>query len=305
MWKRIEIKKILLPNNASYKLSRSLSTRRDLIRLLDLYRDEKPALTVSLTALSISTAITMCIPVGMGTVIDMITTPSGLENLTAFTGSLASLFILGAGANVLRVHTANLIGERITMRLRTRTFAKMMDQEMAFFDSSKTGELVHRLSSDATLVGTTLSDSAASGFRSVAQSVGSVSMMVYTCPQLAMLMCTVVPPVAIGAMMYGSAVKKLTTKVQDRLGAANEVAEERIGNIRTVRWFTNEEKEKNIYNKHMQNVLKLADERSRSSAKFFGAVDLSVKMSMLATMGYGGQVNDIKIQKFKIFKMCY
>jgi ABC-type multidrug transport system fused ATPase/permease subunit len=51
---------------------------------------------------------------------------------------------------------------------------------------------------------------------------------------------TVVPPVALTVFWYGRQISKLSKKTQDELSEASKVAEEKIGNIRTVRSFANE-----------------------------------------------------------------
>ena len=130
----------------------------------------------------------------------------------------------------------------------------------------------------------------AQGLRSTTQAIASMSMLIYTCPELAMMMCAVVPPVAIGAVSYGGYVKRLTAQVQQRLSDATELAEERLSNIRVVRWFGHENEEKRSYRSTIDQMLALAQKRSLANAGFFGAVDLSVKMSMLAVLGYGGQL---------------
>jgi ABC-type multidrug transport system fused ATPase/permease subunit len=53
-------------------------------------------------------------------------------------------------------------GERIADRLRRMVFEAMMKQEMAFFDTNKTGDLVNRLASDVLLVQRSLTLSVAS-----------------------------------------------------------------------------------------------------------------------------------------------
>ncbi|RLN66107.1 hypothetical protein BBJ28_00017580, partial [Nothophytophthora sp. Chile5] len=79
-------------------------------------------------------------------------------------------------------------------------------------------------------------------------------------------------------------------KVQTQLSEATEVAEEKLGNIRVVRWFAKEPYEVANHGRKVDEVLTLARKRSLASATFFGGVDLSVKMSMLGVMGYGGQM---------------
>lgn len=232
----------------------------------------------------------MCVPAGMGHVIDIVSDPVNASQLPTIAAGLGGLFVVGAISNVIRVNVSGMIGERITARLRQDTFSSILNQEIAFFDKTRTGELINRLSSDTTEVGSVLSSNMSQGLRSTAQAIGSVSMLFYTCSDLAMMMCAVVPPVAIGAVSYGRYVKGLTTKVQKQLSGATELAEERLGNIRIVRWFAAEETEKDNYRRQIDSVLELAKKRSIAGAGFFGAVDLMVKMSMLSVLGFGGQM---------------
>ncbi|KAE9197305.1 hypothetical protein PF004_g19868 [Phytophthora fragariae] len=260
-------------------------------RLLSLYRPEKKPLAVSISALGVSTVITMCVPYGMGKVIDVVTAGSAAAMpLPTVVTLLGGIFAAGSIANVIRVDTSNMIGERITNRLRQDTYASILRQELGFFDASRTGELLNRLSADTTLIGKVLSDNVASGLRSTGQALGSITMIFVTCPQLAMVMLSVVPPIALGAVSYGRYVKKLTTKVQTQLSEATEVAEEKLGNIRVVRWFAKEPHEVEAHRGKVDEVLALARKRSLASATFFGGVDFGVKMSTLGVLGYGGQM---------------
>ena len=64
-----------------------------------------------------------------------------------FTAAMGGMFVVGAASNIVRIYLANMIGERITSRLRQNTYESILDQELAFYDKSRTGELVSRLSS--------------------------------------------------------------------------------------------------------------------------------------------------------------
>ncbi|CAK4084582.1 unnamed protein product [Aphanomyces euteiches] len=262
----------------------------DFKRLLKLYEPEKKNLAISMSALGISTAITMALPFGMGRIIDVVTQPNGMDQLPVVVTTLGGLFVVGAAANIIRVNMMNMIGERIANRLRQDTYASILKQDMTFFDKTKTGELLNRLSADTSIVGTVLSDNVSAGFRSVGQGIGSVSMLFITCPKLGMIMLAVVPPIAIGAVSYGRFVKKLTAEVQTKLSEATDLAEERLNNIRVVRWFAKESFETEAYAEKIRGILSLAQKRSLASATFFGSVDLSAKMSMLGVLGFGGSM---------------
>ncbi|KAF1779059.1 P-loop containing nucleoside triphosphate hydrolase [Phytophthora cactorum] len=246
-------------------------------RLLSLYKPEKKPLAISISALGVSTFITMCVPYGMGKVIDVVSAGSAAAMpLPTVVTLLGGLFAAGSIANIIRK--------------RQDTYTSILKQELGFFDSSRTGELLNRLSADTTLIGKVLSDNVAGGLRSTGQALGSITMIFVTCPKLAMIMLSVVPPIAIGAVSYGRYVKQLTTKVQTQLSEATEVAEEKLSNIRVVRWFAKEPQEVETHRGKVDEVLALARKRSLASATFFGGVDFGVKMSMLGVLGYGGQM---------------
>lgn len=69
-------------------------------------------------------------------------------------------------------------GQQIVRNLRESLFSSILRQEVGFFDKTRTGELINRLSSDTALVGSALTDNMSDGLRSVAQAVAGVSMMV-------------------------------------------------------------------------------------------------------------------------------
>ena len=79
---------------------------------------------------------------------------------------------------MIQVHIILLPGQRIVKRIRVSLFGSMVQQEIAFFDQTKTGELINRLSTDTTLVGRSLTNNVSDGLRSTAQAIGGIGMMV-------------------------------------------------------------------------------------------------------------------------------
>lgn len=69
-------------------------------------------------------------------------------------------------------------GQSIVNRLRTSLFSSILRQEVAFFDKTRTGELINRLSSDTTLLGRSVTENLSDGLRAVAQASVGVGMMV-------------------------------------------------------------------------------------------------------------------------------
>merc|ERR1719415_481322 len=94
-------------------------------------------------------------------------------------------------------------GQNITAALRTRVFSSVTQQETAFFDKNKTGELINRLSADTQLVSQTVTQQVSDGLRSSMMSLAGVGMMFYMSPQLALVGLAIVPPVSMFAILMG------------------------------------------------------------------------------------------------------
>lgn len=67
----------------------------------------------------------------------------------------------------------------------------------------RTGEIINRLSSDVTVIAKTLTGNLAQGLRSLLEGLGGVAVLFYLAPKLTLLMLMIMPPVSVGAVIYG------------------------------------------------------------------------------------------------------
>lgn len=260
-------------------------------RLLSLAKPEKWKLFGAVCLLLVSSSVTMAVPFCLGRVIDIIYTADHQkmrENLTMLSTVLLAVFLVGGLCNFGRVYLMSVSGQRITQTLRQIVFGSIMKQEIAFFDKNKTGELVNRLSADTSLVSQSVTMNISDGLRSIFMVVAGVSMMFYLSPELALVGLSIVPPLAIMAVVYGRFVRKIAKSVQDSLATAMHVAEERIANIRTVKSFSQESRECDAYNSKLQNVLRLAYKESLARGIFFGLSGFSGNVIVLSVLYCGG-----------------
>src|SRR5262249_33823731 len=111
------------------------------------------------------------VPFSMGKIIDLVTSPDTSSDnpnrlsLTQVFVLLAVLFSVGALANTGRVMLMRITGERIIARLRVVLYEQILRQDMAFFDTNRSGDLISRLTVDANIVGKSLSNNISDGLR--------------------------------------------------------------------------------------------------------------------------------------------
>ncbi|KAG8192164.1 hypothetical protein JTE90_027805 [Oedothorax gibbosus] len=264
--------------------------QKELRRLLQVAKPQKWKLTGAITLLFISSTVTMAVPFCIGKLIDMMggSTANLKESLLTFCKILVVVFLLGAAANFGRVYLMNMSSHQMINSLRKKAYASILTQESAFFDRTKTGELINRLSADTTTVGMAITNNISDGLRSSFMLLGGSCLMVYTSPVLASIGLLTVAPVAVIAALSGRILKRNSKDVQDALAEATQVSEERISNIRTVQAFAKLEEENQIYDSKIRNVLHFASKESMGRALFFGMTGFSGNLIILSVLYYGG-----------------
>lgn len=271
----------------------------ELRRLISLAKPFKFRIGLAMVFLLIGSGVSMSVPFFIGRLIDFIQAEDKnksqevlvqekKEKLQNISIAMLGVFFVGALAVFGRAYLIQSTGQQIVMRLRKKLFESMMAQEMAFFDRSKTGELINRLSSDAEIVGLSISQNLSDGMRSFIQGAGGIGMMFYVSPYLAAVGLSIVPAVSAFAVIFGRYIKNLSKKIQDVLAEATNVSEEKISNIRTVRAFAQEEKELKLYSKNIDNVMKMKFKEATANGVFYGVNGFSGNFIILSVFYFAG-----------------
>ena len=259
-------------------------------RLLTLARRQWRALAVGSVFLAIGSAAGLAWPQAIRWMMDGAFGEGGVEEVDRAALILLGVFVVQGIAIGLRSYLFTVAGERIVSDLRQDLFSQMLDQEVGFFDQNHTGKLISRLASDTATLQNTVSVNVSMGLRHVAMAVGGIGLLVYTSPLLTALMLLVVPPVAVGAVVYGRRIRRLSNDVQVALADANHVAEESIAGVRTVRAFAAEDIERGRYGVAIERSFDIAKVRARLSAMFAAVASIAAYAAVSIVLWYGGRV---------------
>ncbi|OSC98781.1 P-loop containing nucleoside triphosphate hydrolase protein [Trametes coccinea BRFM310] len=260
-------------------------------KIVALAKPERKPLGIAVGLLLVSSAVSMSIPFTVGKLIDFFTStnpqiPLGLS-LGQASAVLLLLFTAGGLANAGRAMLMRLSGQRIVARLRERTYAAALRQEVEFVERGE-GDILSRLSADSSIVGESVTQNLSDGLRSVVMASAGLGAMFYISPTLTLLMLTVVPPISLGVVFYGRYLKKLSNRTQEALGDMTKVAQEALSALRTVQAFNAAPQEQEKFHQKINNVLTLARKEAIASGIFFGATGWSGNVTLLALLGYGG-----------------
>ncbi|MEO1229044.1 MAG: ABC transporter transmembrane domain-containing protein [Myxococcota bacterium] len=269
---------------------RSQARRAGLRRILGLARPEARALVFGTLCLVFSSGSTLAYPAAIRWLIDETLGSGSAAAIDRATVMLMGLFFVQAVSAGLRSYFFTAAGERIVARLRSDLFARLLDQEIGFFDQNRTGELMSRLSNDTQILQNTVSVNISMLLRNLASAVGAIILLFFLSVKLTLVMLSVVPLLAVGAVVFGWRVRTQSKNAQDALAGAGEIAEESLAGIRTVRAFAQEDAERGRYGKAIERSLRSAIARTRSIALFAGGTSLSGGFAIAAVLWSGGRM---------------
>lgn len=258
-------------------------------KILNLARPEYKTLLIASLFLAIASVCQLAYPQVIRNMVDQALQAKDLVKINQIVVIILVVFTLQAIASTIRYYLFTMAGERIVQRLRANLYGAILKQEIAFFDFNKTGELISRISSDTTILQNAVSVNISMGLRNLAGAIGGLVLMAYTSPKLALSMLIVIPPVALGAAIFGKKIRIFSRRAQDSLAEASIVAEETISGIRTVRSFAQENFEKSRYDNSLTNSLKAVRDKVKQISWFMALASILGYAAISGVIWFGGR----------------
>uniref|UniRef100_A0A4W2ESS5 Mitochondrial potassium channel ATP-binding subunit n=1 Tax=Bos indicus x Bos taurus TaxID=30522 RepID=A0A4W2ESS5_BOBOX len=182
------------------------------------------------------------------------------------------------------------IGERMAVDLRRALFCNLLRQDIEFFDAKKTGQLVSRLTTDVQEFKSSFKLVISQGLRSCTQVAGCLVSLSMLSTRLTLLLMVATPALMGVGTLMGSALRKLSRQCQEQVAKATGVADEALGNVRTVRAFAMEQREEERYGAELEGSRCKAEELGRGIALFQGLSNIAFNCMVLGTLFVGGSL---------------
>ena len=195
-------------------------------------------------SLVLAAASTLTLPVAVRYVID-----NGFSGTDAaavdiyFKAMMAVAVVIGI-ASASRFYFVSWLGERVTSDLRLAVYNHITKLSPSFFEVTKTGEVLSRLTADTTLIKTVIGSSASIALRNMFMFIGAAFMLSITSPSLSSLAVLILPMVIVPMILFGRMVRRLSRDSQDRIADTSAMASETIQSIQVVQAFTHEEEDR-------------------------------------------------------------
>lgn len=263
----------------------------------------------ALVALGIAAAAMLALPQALKNVIDKGFSAANASAIDRYFGWLLLAAAVFAAFASLRMYLVNWIGERVVADLRSAVYRRVLLMDPAFFEVTKTGEVLSRLTTDTTLIQSLSGIGLSILLRSTVSFVGSLVLLLMTSLKLALIIFALIPTVLLPMLVFGRRVRKLSRASQDRVADTSGLAGETLNAIQTVQAFTLEELHGRRYDDAVEESFSTAIRRTRVRAWLiaaaimmtFGAVTLVLWLGARAVLA--GTMTGGDLAKFLSYAM--
>ncbi|HEU4859874.1 MAG TPA: ABC transporter transmembrane domain-containing protein [Chitinophagaceae bacterium] len=190
----------------------------------------------------------------------------------------------------MRVYLLTAVGERSLADMRKDVYSKLLTMPMSFFTEKRVGELSNRISSDLSQIQDAISFTLAEFLRGVFTLIIGLFFIFWISPKLAFVMLSVVPLLAIIAVVFGKQIRKMSRKTQDQLADSGTIVQETFHGISIVKAFTSEFHEITRYVKSLKAVVSTAISNARYRGAFVAFMIFSLFGTLAFVVWYGARM---------------
>ena len=259
-----------------------------LARLFSFTAPYRGRFVIAGLALLVAAACTLAVGQGLKMVIDRGFSAGDARALDQALVALLGIIALMAIATYVRFFTVSWIGERVTADLRRTVFDHLLTLSPSFYEVTKTGEVISRLTNDTTMLETVIGSSLSLALRNIVLGVGALVMLLLTSPKLTLLVLAGLPVVVLPIIMFGRRVRRLARASQDRVADTGAYVDEAIHEIRTVQAYAHEAEDRGAYGGRVEAAFAAGVQRIQQRALLIAAVIFLVFVAVGIILWIGG-----------------
>ncbi|MCB1810409.1 MAG: ATP-binding cassette domain-containing protein [Candidatus Competibacteraceae bacterium] len=258
-----------MPDNASASPDlqpKRVPPLRPLRGLLPFLKPYTRTIILALAALLLAAAATLSMPVAVRFVIDSGIAAQGTDSINRYFLALFALASLLALFSAVRFYLVSWLGERVVADIRAAVFRHILSLSPTFFEVTRSGEVLSRLTTDTTLIQSVVGSSLSVALRSLITLLGALLMLAVTSPRLTAIIILLIPLGVLPIILVGRRVRRLSRASQDRIATTSAVAGEVLGAIQIIQAFTLEALQAERFGTSVEEAFQTARQRIRTRA---------------------------------------
>jgi subfamily B ATP-binding cassette protein MsbA len=266
---------------------------RDLVtryrRLLRYVRPYWRRLAAAALLLTVDSLLGLALPYGVQFIVDRALVQADMRTLNLITAGLVLLFVVRALLGFGQTYVLAWVAERVVANLREQLYAHLHTLPLRFFNSTRVGELISRLTNDVMTIQDAVTTTLLSLLSQLVTLVGGTIIIFYMDWRLSLLMLTTVPLVIVGMFFLGRAIGQISKQVQDALADVSATSEEALTGVRIVKSFAREPYEVSRYTNGVERLFGIALRRVRVRAILGPIIGLLAFGAIAIVLWFGGR----------------
>jgi ATP-binding cassette subfamily B protein len=257
------------PKNPAETADQDARPRGSLAELGQLWAHVAPyklAVAGAIVALAAAAGTVLVMGIGLRTLVDEGFTSGDSGPLDQALFGLLGVIVVLALATYSRYSLVSWLGERVVADLRSKVFAHVLSLDPTFFETTRTGEVMSRITTDTTLLQVVIGSSASVAMRNILLLAGGLVMLAVTSPKLTLMVVLFVPVVVAPIILIGRRVRVLSRASQDRVADVGAQVEESLNAARTIQAFCHEGQESDQFTARVEDSFAVAVRRIRARA---------------------------------------
>jgi ATP-binding cassette subfamily B protein len=263
---------------------KSLRPLRALVPFLKPYRG---VMIAAMAALVTASSAMLVLPITLRYVIDNGFIARNLETINRYFLWFLVVAVVFSLFAALRYYLVTWLGERVVADIRNAVFKRVVQMDPSFFEVTRTGEVLSRLTTDTTLVQSISGVALSIALRSTLNLVGGLVLLIITSPQMAAYTLAGIPVVVLPVIIVGRRIRKLSRQSQDRVADTSGLAGETLNAMQTVQAFTLEGLQVRRYADAVARAFKTGVQRIRVNA-FLSAMGFSLVFGTMTLILWQG-----------------
>jgi ATP-binding cassette subfamily B protein len=239
--------------------------------------------------LLVAAAAALGMPVALRAVIDYGFSSERVGSIDLYFLDLLLLAAAYAIFAALRFYTVMWIGERVVADIRNKVYAHVVTLSPSFYETTRIGEVLSRLTTDTTLVQTVFGAGMSIALRSAVMLIGAFVMLFITSPKLTSLLFLLLPLVVMPVLMYGKKVRKLSRASQDKIADLSGLADETLNSIHIIQAYTLEKFQSQRFAQAIERAFETATGRIKMSSLLSAAIVLTAFSAIVCVLWIGAR----------------
>jgi ABC-type multidrug transport system fused ATPase/permease subunit len=222
-----------------------------------------------------------------------------MDNIYGILVIIAIILPSQAVFSFFRIYTFSFVTQNTLKDIRYKAFEKLITAPLSYFDTSKTGETISKIANDTEQIQEVLTTTLAEFIRQTLVVIIGIGFIFTLSWKLSLIMLAVIPIAAITAMIFGKFIKKLSKLTQDETAKSNNILEEALVGIKSLKAYTNEFIELKKYDLSIGNVKELALKTALWRGLFVGFILTIMLGAIVFIIWMGIELIEDKTEFFK------